>query len=1210
MICPHCRKPTTVVAGKCGNCAHSLASGAQIATGVLTPFPPAAPVTGGHRDQVTDAPTMAPSTGTSSPVARPGASGPLAPGQTFGSRYHIIRLLGAGGMGAVYQAWDDELGVAVAIKVVRLDPHADPALAADLERRFKRELLLAREVTHKHVVRIHDLGDVDGIKYITMPYVQGHDLATILRTKGPLAVPVAIRLAQQIAEGLQAAHEAGVVHRDLKPGNIMVDEDDDAVIMDFGIARSVSSSGGTMAGAVVGTVEYMAPEQARGESVDHRADIYALGLILYDMLGGRRVSSRSESVLAGLMTRMHQAPPPLRQTDAEIPEALDRIVTCCLQPAVSARYQATADLVSDLCALTHPRPAGGRTDIRGPLHLPPPVMTPAPWRPARWLMGAAVVMVLAAAGAAILNFGARTAVSAPVVAPSTSVSLAILPFRNATGDPSLDWLGLSFAEMVRSELGQSSHLRTIPSERLQQVLRDLRISPDASFEPTTLRRLAEFSSSDTVLWGQFLKFGAEIRFDATLEDVKGGRAIPLKAQALNEALLLGTVTDVAHMVRQALAFPPDIIAALQATALKPSSQSLAAIRFYNEGMQLTREGKRADALKRFEAATAEDPEFALAYSRLGQAHAALGYDNEAEQFSRKAIELSDTLPAREQYLIQASHARVVNDVPKAIESYVNLLKAAPDDAQVQFDLAKLYEDTGALDSARDLYIKVVERDANYMEALLALGRVEIRRRNPQDSLDYLNRALSLAIQVDSQEPKANILNAIGIAYKRLNKPAEALRYYTESLAIKRTLGQNGPIAGTLNEIAQVQLQLGKAPEALKTYREALQLRRQIGDTRGTGNTLLDLGAFHAERGQYDQALELYKESLQIWRQVGDANYEAATLNNIGNAYMISGRYGDALTYFERALQLREKSNVPAETAIVLQNLAATSTRLGSYDGALKYHLRALALWRAAGDQRQAALEGFRMAEVFEQQGLFGAALKAQTEALATVRGLQDRSLLAEMLAGYGGALSQVGSFDEAAKALDEALALARELQQQGTAALALNLAAHNRLLKGEDGAARELFDQALRLGTTIKDRRLVLVSRGGIARIDAKQGRGQVAALRALAQEADAAGEKFLAIECAIGAAQALLTMRDFAQARVELERSLVNADRLGARLLQARAHHGLGAAHRGAGRAAEASRHYRLAARLLDAMTKESGTATLLRRADLSAIASAPSGL
>ena len=202
---------------------------------------------------------------------------PLAPGTAFGSRYHIIRLLGMGGMGAVYQAWDDELGVAVALKVIRPEITADPASARDLERRFKRELLLARQVTHKNVVRIHDLGEIDGIKYITMPYIQGSDLGSVLSKQGKLPVARAVAIAKQVVSGLVAAHEAGVVHRDLKPANIMIDEDDQAVIMDFGIARSVSGGGATVAGAVVGTLEYMAPEQAMAQPVDQRADVYAFG---------------------------------------------------------------------------------------------------------------------------------------------------------------------------------------------------------------------------------------------------------------------------------------------------------------------------------------------------------------------------------------------------------------------------------------------------------------------------------------------------------------------------------------------------------------------------------------------------------------------------------------------------------------------------------------------------------------------------------------------------------------------------------------------------------------------------------------------------------------------------------------------------------------------------------------------------------------------
>ena len=166
----------------------------------------------------------------------PGA-GPLEVGAAFGDRYHIIRVLGVGGMGAVYQAWDAELSVAVALKVIRPEIASDPKLARDIELRFKRELLLARQVTHKNVVRIHDLGEIDGIKYITMPYLEGSDLSTVLKETGKMPVPAALGIVRDVAAGLVAAHEAGIVHRDLKPANIMVLKDR-AVIMDFGIARS------------------------------------------------------------------------------------------------------------------------------------------------------------------------------------------------------------------------------------------------------------------------------------------------------------------------------------------------------------------------------------------------------------------------------------------------------------------------------------------------------------------------------------------------------------------------------------------------------------------------------------------------------------------------------------------------------------------------------------------------------------------------------------------------------------------------------------------------------------------------------------------------------------------------------------------------------------------------------------------------------------
>src|SRR5438093_92727 len=257
MVCPHCGTDPPPPAVHRRSC--------------LPPLPTPRPVPGiSDPSAVTigpdpSAPTIGPSA-----TAGPGA-GPLAPGAPFGTRYRILRELGAGGMGVVYQAWDSALGVAVALKVIRPEVSSDPYAAREVERRFKRELLLARQVTHRHVVRIHDLGEIDGIKYITMPYIQGTTLAAILRREGRLSVGRAVTIAREVAAGMQAAHDVGVVHRDLKPANVMIDADGHAVITDFGIARSMAGSQAmTAVAAVVGTIEYMAPEQARAETVDHR----------------------------------------------------------------------------------------------------------------------------------------------------------------------------------------------------------------------------------------------------------------------------------------------------------------------------------------------------------------------------------------------------------------------------------------------------------------------------------------------------------------------------------------------------------------------------------------------------------------------------------------------------------------------------------------------------------------------------------------------------------------------------------------------------------------------------------------------------------------------------------------------------------------------------------------------------------------------------
>ena len=296
------------------------------------------------------------------------ATGPFSPGQPFGARYHIVRLLGIGGMGAVYQAWDAELGVIVALKVIRPEVAADPTAAAMLERRFKQELLLARKVTHKNVVRIHELGEIDGIKFITMPFVEGEELATIIRRQDKLPIERIMKIARGLATGLEAAHAAGVVHRDLKPANIMVDKNDDAMIMDFGIARSTGGRGGAdrcASGAATDGLGRRPDDGRRGRrhSPIHgtRASARAAGGSPCRHLCVRLDCVRHAAQSVAWARRRHRArrvdtahaggASAPRSVDPTISEPLDKIVRKCIEPDVAQRFQSTSQLVAALARL-------------------------------------------------------------------------------------------------------------------------------------------------------------------------------------------------------------------------------------------------------------------------------------------------------------------------------------------------------------------------------------------------------------------------------------------------------------------------------------------------------------------------------------------------------------------------------------------------------------------------------------------------------------------------------------------------------------------------------------------------------------------------------------------------------------------------------------------------------------------------------------------
>ena len=1121
----------------------------------------------------------------------------LEPGTLLGDRYEILALLGQGGMGAVYKAADREFDRAVALKVIRPELASNPEILA----RFKQELLLSHKVTHRNVIRIYDLAEAQGMKFITMEFIEGRDLRSLLHERKVLPPEEAVGIARQVCLALEAAHGVGIIHRDLKPQNIMVDDQGRVLVMDFGLARTLAGDGMTQTGAFLGTMEYMSPEQALGKELDQRSDIFALGLILYELLAGERPFV-AESALASLIKRTQESAVPVWERNAQIPGVLGRIVSKCLERDLTIRYQTVAEIQADLDNWKDP--AGAMKSRRPSARRKQRI----PTRP--WILVTAAVVVLVLMVAGYLErarlFGRPGANQAAPAAPT--VSLAILPFRNASADPALDWLGPSLADMLATDVGQSSALRTVSPNILHQVFSDLRISSDTVLDPATIKRVADFSSADRVVWGQYARFGNAIRIDATLQDLKNNRTVPLKVDVASEKDIPGGIDRLADSIRQTLALPQDVMKELRASSFQPTSTSVEALRDYNLGLESRRDGKNLEARKQFESATKEDPNFALAFARLAQTYSNLGYDNEAEQSAKKAVLLGQNLPDAEKYQITAIELQVDKRFPEAIKAYENLARVLPGNSDVGSALARLYEDSGDLAKARDYYQKILAANPKDLGATIDLGRLQLKGSDPQSSLEPLGRAYSLAVQVDNPEQKATSLHLMAVAYRILGKPEEVLRSEREALTIWRQIGQQRGLAFSLNEMARAQAATGDPKNAMANFSEALEIRRTIGDKRGIGDTLIDMGNVADDRGDHDGALKMYKDALQLEREIGNDSLIAVCLNNIGGAYSEKGQYGDALTYFQQVLELRQKSNVPQDIVDAQHNLAQALTSMGDYEQAISYYMKALDLRRSINDTRGAAIESYGLGGLFDYQGRFGAAIHSKEGALKTFRDLKDRTFwMAEILGGYGDSLILAGRMDDAKSSLDEALGLAHELNNDGLVAQTLGFQGDALFYKGNYGAAHALYDQAVQAATHSKqpEPERILLAKIELAEVQVREKKGPsvIANLRTLMQQADEAGLKYSAVECQLFLAEAMLQAHDAAHARQELDRSLLRADKQGQQALSARAHYLLGTVARQSNDKTGARDHFHSAISMLDTMKKDQGAENLFQRDDLKAM-------
>jgi serine/threonine-protein kinase len=760
------------------------------------------------------------------PTPDPTRASGFGPGQSFADRYTIVERIGDGGMGEVYKAIDRRRQQrTVALKLI----HSRLARRGEALRRFRRELDLAQKVSHANVCRLHDLGEVEGQLYICMEYIDGQTLDDLIRTMGRLSPIQTATLGRQICDGLQAVHEQGIVHRDLKPSNVMVDRSGHAIVMDFGMAYHPEAEKLTHAGMVVGTLAYVAPEQARGVATDTRSDVYALGLLLYEMLTGRRPPGDGAPLPLALRDPAETCPPP-RHWAPEVPEVLDAVVMRCLYRDPASRFSSMAEVgealarASDALASTlYPpaRPAAPAAALDD--------VTTAEREP-RWdrlrslsaLLGAVLV------GALLYRLGHCPA--------SPPVSIAFCPL---------------------SYVGPKEHSNL--AELVPLFLSDqLRARKGCTVAPFASARTFE-AKGDPGLVATQLDVGFVVQGEVSVDGPRIHTVLRLRKAGATEARsrefegkvedALGKAQAMAEWITSEVGFEQPATgpaSPARRSAMEPYLQG----RIYLEGWDVERNYARAE--EAFRAAIGRDPSFAEAHARLALA---LFKDYEetripervpqAEEAAERAVALAPELP-------EARLAQGVIQLGRGLsaEAAATLQRAqdlATADDVIVRRIAEAYANSRRTTEAESLFRRAISLRPDYWENQNAFGRFlvdagrytdaesafrEVVRLRPNADVGYTNLAgtlfyhrgpspevLAMLERSLALSPTAQAHNFLGFAYYGSGRFADAEREFAAAVA---SGSEHLVYQGNLGDALRQQ---GKTVEAQAAYARAIALGR-------------------------------------------------------------------------------------------------------------------------------------------------------------------------------------------------------------------------------------------------------------------------------------------------------------------------------------------------------------------------------------------------
>jgi tetratricopeptide (TPR) repeat protein len=1040
-------------------------------------------------------------------------SGRLAAGTLVAARYRVVEQLGLGGMGIVYRAFDEELGLEIALKVLRPDLGADP----EWIERFRRELLLAREVTHKNVVRIHDIGESDGLRFLTMSLVPGRSLLDILSSGGPLPVERALRIFRQLAEALYAAHSAGVVHRDLKPANVLIGPEDTAFVTDFGVARSLLREGVTQAGTVVGTLDYLSPEQAAGDPVDARSDIYALGIVLFEMLTGE-LPFRGDSRAEVLAQRLTGRPRDIADTGTRVPAQVRRVIRRCLERSPARRYASAAELLRDLDA------GRGALAVRLP-------------KPAALLL---LVAAVAAGSTGLYRYTRARSLQPPNSA--APIGVAVLPLADETGDAALGWAATGIADMLSSQLAELRELRVLGSLRVERTLKDVGLAKRRHDE-AELRRIADLLEVSRLVTGSLRQAGSTLRVDLRLSTWDGAGGVQQRyvaAETKEKGELFRLVSELSSRLRGELGAPAGV------GAPAPETASLEAAAAYRAARERLLVGDSLGAAPAFERAVAADPGFAAAHLGLSEALQALGYHDKAVLAAEKAGQLLSGSESRLAWRARARTALLGGRPDAAERAYAELVQRYPNDGEALLDLAAAQAESGAIAKAVATLRRVTELDRGDPRGWFRLGKNMILAGDARQALaDPLLRALALMTQLRNEQGQGDVLNAMGVAHQRLGEYHQAAAKYGEAAALRLKVGDTRGTAVSLKNRGSIQLSLGRFAEAEPDFVAAREIYTKIGDKKGVADVWNDFGALHEGRGEYDGARKSYQEALRIRRALGDEQALAQSYDNVGYIFFLEGEYDNALVYWRQALELRSRIGDKSGVVLSTQNLGFLQIVQGRWSEAMKSFALALEQARALDFAAALAVSHGNIALLHHYEGRYAEALEAFGEALRILKGLDDKRGLAEYTIKQASLLVELGRLDEARQKLAAAAGWLEQAANRERAADHRLVTGELHLARGEELPARRAFDEAVEHAKQSRSRAAELRAR--ISRAAARVALSDASAAPELLQaveHAESLGDELLRVRAIEALARAELLRGRLRQAEEAARRAIKAADR------------------------------------------------------------------